>query len=236
MATSDEWTACAIGDITVDVRTRTDLETERASELMEETGIIEDMLAELTADDVFYDVGANVGLYSLFAAERAGTVVAFEPHPSNLDSLEQNLERNGVSAKVVRGALSDHSGETELYSAGDEAGAGTHTLAPDQVSNRTITVSSYVGDELVAGGTLPAPTVAKLDVQGAEYRVLKGLETALEEGSLRVIYCELHPEQVKKIGGSVDDLTSLLEKYGFEISLLVDKEDVTSNVKAVRRS
>jgi len=230
----NEWTECTIGGHTVEIRTRTDLEVERATELMDESNILADVLEELGPDDVFYDIGANVGLYTLFAAQRVDDVVAFEPHPKNLDSLETNLERNGVSATVVRGALSDRGGTVDLYVAADEAGAGTHTLAPDQVSDTTITVSSYVGDELIDAGEVPPPTVAKLDVQGAEYRVLKGLESALSDGSFRTIYCELHPEQIEAIGGSVDELRSLLESHGFEITRLVDKEDVTSNVKAVR--
>jgi FkbM family methyltransferase len=234
MPDAEDWTRCAVGDAAVEVRTETDLETERATELMDESVVLGDLLDELGPDDVFYDVGANVGLYSLFAARRADAVVAFEPHPLNLDGLEANLARNGVDATVVRGALSDRGGEADLYVAAEEAGAGTHTFAPDQVSGDAITVPVHAGDELIDAGEIPPPTVAKLDVQGAEYRVLKGLENALAGGPLRTIYCELHPEQVEKIGGSVGDLTALLEDHGFRIAPLVDKADVTSNVKAVR--
>ena len=89
----------------------TEAEAERAGELMDEGEILEDLLDELGPDDVFFDIGANVGLYSLFVAQEADSVVAFEPHPENLDALEWNLDRNGVSATVVRGVLSDHAGK-----------------------------------------------------------------------------------------------------------------------------
>lgn len=153
-----------MNDIEIKIRTQTDLESERATGLMDETEILRDVLDELRPDDVFYDIGANIGLYSLFAARQTNRVITFEPHPKNLNTLKANLNRNDVSVEVVRGALLDRDGEAELYVAADEAGAGTHTFAHDQVPDTTITVPYHEGDKLVVSGEIPAPTVAKLDI------------------------------------------------------------------------
>ncbi len=227
-------TTCEIGDIAVDIRTETSYEHDRATELMDEGDILEDLMAELGPDEVFLDIGANVGVYSLLAARTGATVAAIEPHPLNLASLDLNIERNDVDVTVIRGALADEARTTELFVASDEAGAGTHTLAHDQVGDETITVDTYTADELIASGKIPSPTIAKLDVQGSEYLVFRGMEDTLANGQLDIIYLELHPEQVEKIGGSVEELTELLEGYGYDIQPLVDKADVTWNVKAVR--
>lgn len=234
MTADADWTTCTVDGLSVELRTRTSFEVERADELMDESAILSDVLSELRQDDVFLDVGANVGLYTLFAAASGAEAVAVEPHPANLESLTANLERNDITATVIRGALADRAGHAELYEAAEEAGAGTHTFAPDQVSETTRTVQTYAGDELIEAGDMPQPSVAKLDVQGAEYQVLQGLEEALTDSAFRTIYCEVHPEQIEKIGGSAEALESLLTDHGFELETLVDKADVTWNIKATR--
>lgn len=230
----DRWTTCAVGDVAVEIKTETDYEHDRATELNDESEIVEDFVAEVGPDDVVLDVGANVGLYSLFAAARGATAIAVEPYPANLESLRVNLERNGLDATVIEGAFTDAAGEAELFVAAEEAGAGTHTFAPDQVSDVTVTVPTYAGDALIADGELPTPTVVKLDVQGSEYLVLEGLRETLHDDRLRTVYCELHPEQVERIGGTATGVEELLTSRGFELETLVDKADVTWNVKATR--
>ena len=234
MCTDSLWTTIEADGVSVEVRTGTPLEVERADGLMEESEILTDVLDELSGDDVFLDIGANVGIYSLFAARTGASVVSFEPHPLNLQSLRLNIDRNDADVTVFPAALADTPGSTELFVAEAEAGSGTHTLAPDQVGDESITVDVATGDALLADGEIPDPTVAKLDVQGAELLVLRGLETTLAEGALDVIYLEIHPNQIEKLGGSVDDLQALLADHGFELNPLVEKEDVTWNVKAVR--
>lgn len=230
----DRFSTCSVADVAVDIKTETDYERDRADELNDEAEIIEDFVAEVGPDDVVLDVGANVGLYSLFAAARGATAIAVEPYPANLDSLHVNIEQNDLEVTVIEGALTEEAGEKELYVAAEEAGAGTHTFAPNQVSEMTITVPTFTADGLIEAGTIPKPTIAKLDVQGSEYLVLDGMRETLADTQLRTIYCELHPEQVERIGGSAEAVESLLETAGFDLEMLVDKADVTWNIKATR--
>lgn len=76
---------------------------------MGERPVLEDLLQSLKPDDVFYDIGANVGTYTCFAASKLGpnAVVAFEPERKSATRLRENLDLNALDAQVVENALSD---------------------------------------------------------------------------------------------------------------------------------
>lgn len=74
-----------------------------------EKDIVAQILATLRADDIFFDIGANLGLYTAFASHKVpeGSVVAFEPHPPNVSELSANAKRNGTNIDIHDIALSD---------------------------------------------------------------------------------------------------------------------------------
>ena len=147
-----------------------------------------DLLDHLDPGDVFWDVGANVGIYTAFAATEAGAVVAIEPHPKNAARLRENLALNGREAEVRRVALSTTTGTTRLaLNSPDVTGAFGSTA--DLGTDRTIEVPQRRGDELVAD-TPGRPTVLKVDVQGSEASVLQGLARALD--ACRHVYCNVY--------------------------------------------
>ena len=125
---------------------------------------------------VVFDVGANVGFYTLLASELvgpAGQVVAFEPVPRNLFYLREHLRLNGVeNVTVIAKAVSDRAG-VDAFTEGASSSEGH--IAP-QGSGRVETVNL---DELVSSGTIAAPDYIKLDVEGAELRVLEGARSLL---------------------------------------------------------
>ena len=140
----------------VTFRTVTASEFRRVRNLMDERGTIGDLLSELRTDDVFYDIGANVGMYSCFVAKvlSEGTVVAFEPHPANTEALTENLDLNGFDAVVRRIALSDRRGDTVLTETSPEAGAGGHSLSPEG-SGQGLHVETDTLDRTVDAADLP---------------------------------------------------------------------------------
>jgi|GEM_PF-623360 len=149
-----------------------------------------DFITRLRSDDVVFDIGANTGLYTCFATQKctAGKVVAFEPYPPNIAELEANIKRNGGRGRVVEQALSDETGMANL-SAPSEASPGHGTAS---LSEEGETVSVVRGDELVQNGTVPQPNVLKIDVEGAESRVIDGLVETLDNEACRLVYCEVH--------------------------------------------
>ena len=141
----------------------------------------------LAPGDVCFDVGANVGFYTLLAARIVGPegrVVAFEPHPENVAALERNVQANGLSnVVVVPKAVSAASGEARL------AGGDRATAHLDADRGRPVETVSL--DEFVAAWPALAPAVVKIDVEGHELEVLEGARRTLEAGRPALV-CEQH--------------------------------------------
>jgi FkbM family methyltransferase len=137
-----------------------------------ELAIQKRLASELKRGSVFYDVGANVGFYSLLAAVLTdpGQVYAFEPLPANLAYLRKHLELNKIrNVKLFELALSDEVGtalfETEMTRAMGRLEAKGNLL-----------VQTTTMDKLMQGLEIAPPDCIKMDVEGAEYRALLGAQ------------------------------------------------------------
>ena len=90
------------------------------------------LASTLETGQVFLDIGANIGFYTLFAAQRVGPtgrVFSFEPDPMTFESLRKSVERNGFDwAKCVNAALSNRAGEIPFYTVSD---GSAHSLVPE---------------------------------------------------------------------------------------------------------
>jgi FkbM family methyltransferase len=175
----------------------------------------------LQRGDVFYDVGANVGFLSLLAAKSVGPdghVYCFEPQPSVLPLLTRNLEQNGYSNyDVIEAAVSDRPGHAklELNARGrsGEARLASARAGHDVTSPRSghaVDVRVVTLDEL----DLPAARLVKIDVEGAESQVLRGMARVMREHRPTLII-EIHDEQ----GSSVE---SILSEAGYRSEVLND--------------
>jgi FkbM family methyltransferase len=131
----------------------------------------------------FFDVGANVGFFSLIASRRVGPtgrVVAFEAVPAVAAELGANLARNGVTSVDVRvEAVGAAPGRAELRLTRHPGGAtiAEGAIAPDVVEVVETAVVSL--DDLWQRGEVPGPDVVKIDVEGHEEAVLEGMRDLL---------------------------------------------------------
>ncbi|MFC6793797.1 FkbM family methyltransferase [Halobaculum halobium] len=114
-------------------------------------------MSNLHPDDVFYDIGGNLGLYSCLVADVVDQpVIAFEPHPGNAGRLEENADLNGADISVFRRALADSTGETELTITLENVGSAGHTLVSDWDHGvDSIAISKVRGDEFIVKKDLP---------------------------------------------------------------------------------
>jgi len=151
------------------------------------------MARHIRPGSVVYDVGANVGFYTLLAAKLAGTsgrVVAFEPLPRNLAFLKQHLRINDVSnVVVVPGALANTNGVCAFDETGEPSMA---KLQPD--GGMKVEVATL--DQMVAVLELPDPDVIKIDVEGAELDVLQGGENVLRR-THPTVFVSTHSDRLK---------------------------------------
>ena len=156
-----------------------------------EAGTIEWIRTAVQPGDVFFDVGANIGLYSLFAAARvgrSGKVFAFEPHAENFLSLMRNIAANGFG-DVVRPlscALHDREGTFDFnYNSlvsGSSMSQLDGTKDGDEQEFAPVFREGKLGvrlDTLVFEWGLPAPTHVKIDVDGNEMPILHGMKRVL---------------------------------------------------------
>jgi FkbM family methyltransferase len=164
---------------------------------LEETAIIARLLPRV---DVFVDIGANLGYYTCLALQYGKPVVAFEPQQQNLQCLFQNLTANGWEdrAEVFPLALSDRPGLLTLYGAsGPSASLIKDWAGYSSRFKKTVPVSTL--DNVLAGRLAGKQLFIKMDVEGAEYHVLKGALATLRITPkpiwlLEICLEEFHPD------------------------------------------
>lgn len=163
----------------------------------------------LNTGAVFIDVGANVGTYSIWAAECGAAVIAIEPDPPTSSQLRRNVRMNDASIDVRQIALADRSGRSLLTSGLD---AGNH-LAVDGHSDATPVAVSTLDD--IIGKS--SGVFVKIDVEGAERLVLDGGRSALTDGRIVAIQLEWNALSEILFSYSRRDISALLNGYGYEL-------------------
>jgi FkbM family methyltransferase len=158
--------------------------------------------------DVFYDIGSNIGGYTLIAAAIGGpatTVVAIEPGYANYASLCENVQLNSLQAKVVPLplVLGEASRLGVLSYRDTSVGAAIHTMdGQGGAFDQPVLVVPL--DDLPARFGLPWPTLIKLDVDGAEAAVLAGATEALRRPELRSLLIEIEEKRTDDVLAHVD--------------------------------
>jgi len=185
-----------------------------------ERDVEETLLGLVSAGDVVYDIGANIGWYSLLAARRvgaSGSVVAFEPDIDNAAFVQRNAATNGLAnVTVVPAAVTDHDGWATLLLRGslmsridqddDEAQARRRAGHEQRIHGRT-PVPVLALDTWIAQTGQAAPTVIKIDIEGAEIGALRGMKETLRAA---------RPTLVVELHGTRDAVLDLLDEAGYE--------------------
>jgi FkbM family methyltransferase len=178
------------------------------------------MLDLLSPGDVVFDVGANIGWYSLLASRAVGprgSVLAFEPSLENAVLAQQNAAVNNLAnITVVPAALTDRDGwltflnkgslEGRLEKDDSAAQAERRTARVAQVESRTLVPITTLDSWLEQTGQRP-PDLVKIDVEGAEVGVLRGMERTLR-GAGPTLIIELH--------GTREEVADLLDGFDYE--------------------
>lgn len=133
----------------------------------------------LNADSVVVDIGANIGYYSLMAAQKAaaGNIYSFEPVTNNLQKLERNISLNGLAIiHPIQAAISNVSGSTTIYISDDDNSGMSGLRSAENFSGQSETVKCLTLDEAVLEYNLPKIDLIKIDVEGSEVNVLQGMK------------------------------------------------------------
>jgi len=178
------------------------------------------------SEDVFWDIGANVGVFSMYAAKRRGVrVLAFEPSASNYMVLCRNIQLNALGDRVLAFCIA-LAGDTRLgalnLGSNDIGGAvnqfGQHGEWSRYLSSATgAAVQGMIGysiDEFISRFDPPFPTHVKIDVDGLEWAILQGAKNTLHDPRLRSIMTELNTTDTVEF----DRVAAWLSAAGFELS------------------
>lgn len=168
--------------------------------------------------DVCYDIGANLGFFSILLGRLvgpAGVVHAFEPVPANVAIVERNALLNDLgNVRVVRVALTRSDGEAELLLAQHVGGAVLADAGTPPDPAGRLTVATATVDSLIGRGELAPPQLVKIDVEGAEMDVLLGMERTLREHAPKLVL-EFDDATQSQCEGKVGACRGFLESLGY---------------------
>jgi FkbM family methyltransferase len=191
-------------------------------------------------DKVIYDVGAFVGLLTLFFARQAKQVIAYEPNPPSYARALENVALNSLNNVVLRNVAVGNQPAilTLAYdplmpgaASGDAAVRGQIEVTANHTVSASVRVVRLDDDMLEAG--LPAPDFIKIDVEGMELAVLEGAAGMLSAHP--ALYIELHGSDIDNKNANARAVVEFLWEHGYRRILDVETARFT-NPKHVDRS
>ena len=179
----------------------------------------------LKLGDVFYDIGANVGFFSVIAAKLVGDtgkVYAFEPGENNAKAIRHNARLNDFTQiEVIEKAVSETSGQGQLLLAQYSGGhaLATADVPPDLAGEVTVDLVSI--DDLIAEDKIAPPNFVKVDVEGAELEVLKGMRETIKTHQPTIIY-EVDDGDRTAYNRKYRELADFFESLNYQITQTED--------------
>ena len=176
-------------------------------------------------NSIFYDIGANVGVYSLFAAIISKTkTFSFEPESNNFQILMENIVINNLNNLITPYpiGISDETKMTKLNLSKFEIGASHHTVGEFALDHNTLEkiknrfsqgIFSTTLDNLWDQWKLPKPEYIKIDVDGIEHKIIKESSKTLKSQELKSILIEINPKRSED-----KEILSILKFYKFTYS------------------
>jgi FkbM family methyltransferase len=170
-------------------------------------------------NDVFWDIGANVGIYTIYAGLRHPSVkiYAFEPSIMNVELLARNVFLNGLARRtcLIAVPLFERSGEDifKLQNLDRGGALSAYSVDYNQSGHKLRSVLEYgvlgmTADSLVETFNLPVPNHIKIDVDGVEHLILKGASSLLVDSAVKSILIEVNDDFAEQRQGVTDILSS----------------------------
>jgi FkbM family methyltransferase len=174
----------------------------------------------LRPGDIFYDVGSNIGFFSLIAARLVGPsggVVAIEPVPGNAAVIRRNMQRNDFThVQILEIALGAEPGVAALHVTKHPGGAtlSTTEIPPDATGTIRVTVKTL--DDLTLTEKLGTPRLVKIDVEGTELEVMKGMTQTLAAFE-PVILFEIDAPDTERLEAKSAAIRAFLEAHRYQL-------------------
>lgn len=186
------------------------------------------MKEHVLKNDIVIDVGANIGYYTLLFSRLVGDqgkVFSFEPEPNNFEILKKNIEVNSYkNVKIEPVALSDKNGELDLFVSDNML---NHKIYRTENTTKSIKIKTITLDDYISKHELTDKiNFVKIDVEGAELKVMNGMKHILQESKKLKIFTEFMFHHLRQCGSEPKDLVDLLLDEGFEIHYVDPQKDL----------
>ncbi|MDQ1292846.1 MAG: hypothetical protein QG608_727 [Actinomycetota bacterium] len=197
------------------------------------------MSRRLGPGDVFIDVGANIGYFSVLASRLVGPdgrVVAIEASPQFHRMLSANCEANTCpNVRTVNVAASDSPQELTFYLEDDKNLGGMSVIRPEGDIEPSFTVRADPLPDILTTEELTEAKLIKIDVEGAEAAVVRGLLPQLDKMRPDVEFViEVAPERLQQVGDDTADFLTLLTEHGFHTYELINDYEPDSYPPTLR--
>ena len=170
------------------------------------------LLHALRDEDLFVDIGANVGSYTILACSAVGARgVAFEPVPGTYKRLVANMRLNNLDKKITHVNKGVGARQRSIAFTGD-SDTTNHALASGEQCNNTVIVEVTTLDDFLYG---EFPSIAKIDVEGYETPVLEGAQETLKKQTLHSVIMELN-RCGSRYGYDESRILEIMFDYGFQ--------------------
>ncbi|HLJ16166.1 MAG TPA: FkbM family methyltransferase [Bryobacteraceae bacterium] len=174
---------------------------------------------------IFLDIGANVGYYTALASGRIGKqgkIIALEPDRENFQYLKRTVAANGAEHAVcIRKAAADRNGSTRLYISANNR--GDHRLYANDLSGSSYEVEISTIDEILKEQGLDSVDLVKIDVQGYEGHVLRGMRETIRRSNRLILLTEFWPFGLRSAGTAPEDVLTELTESGMRLYELTGK-------------
>lgn len=184
--------------------------------------MVEVITGILRRGDLFVDLGAHVGYYTLIAANAvgaAGKVLAFEPNPASAAILRANVRRNGFDhVRVQEACAAEAVGFTPFHLAEDDGECSIYHPRRRDLAGHRLFVEKTALDDLMP--EVRFARLIKIDVEGAEPRVIAGAARLLAEAPPAFILCEVNLSALARAGADQDEVLLPLWAAGYEAAIV----------------
>jgi FkbM family methyltransferase len=174
------------------------------------------ILENIEEGDIFLDIGANVGYYTVIAARvvgDTGRVYAFEPDPASFAFLDRNVRLNGFQNVTLElKAASDQNGAIKLYL--DDRNKGDHRIYQTEKERPSVDIEAVALDDYFRDDVGRIDFV-KIDTQGAEMLILQGMQGIMRSNENVRMAVEFWPHGLSGLGGTAEGLLEILESHDF---------------------
>lgn len=211
------WVVVDLYDIKLKVRLASRLDRQALTGEANERLLIKLINRTIKEGDVFLDIGANMGFYSIYASKKYGALsFAFEPSYRELQRIYNNLILNeSSSVTVFPFGLSDKQ-QTLLLKIFDESNPGKNSVVSESHQfNESVLCNFAKLDQLITKDMIIKTKICKIDVEGYELHVLRGMKENMAHMNTCIFYIEMNPEQIALAGGTFEEIYDFFKSYGF---------------------